>query len=61
LDVALKALNVGLGDEVITTFSNILAPHSSIVTSWRLRPVFADVDRNSQNVTAESISAVSDT
>ena len=57
LDVALKALNIGLGDEVITTSRTFLASASSIVTSGA-KPVFADVDRNSQNITAESISAV---
>ena len=57
LDVALKALNVGLGDDVITTSRTFLASASSIVTSGA-KPVFADVDRNSQNISAESIAAV---
>jgi len=57
LDVALKALNIGLGDEVITTSRTFLASASSIVTSGA-KPVFADVDRNSQNITAGSIAAV---
>jgi len=57
LDLALKALNIGAGDEVITTSRTFLASASSIVTSGAA-PVFADVDLNSQSITAESIAAV---
>ena len=57
LDIALKAFAVGEGDEVITTSRTFLASASSIVTSGA-SPVFADVDLNSQNITAESIEAV---
>lgn len=57
LDLALKALDIGAGDEVITTSRTFLASASSIVTSGAA-PVFADVDLNSQNITAESIAAV---
>ncbi|WP_286295421.1 DegT/DnrJ/EryC1/StrS family aminotransferase [Vibrio apostichopi] len=57
LDVALKAFGVGAGDEVITTSRTFLASASSIVTAGAT-PVFADVDLNSQNITAESIEAV---
>ncbi|WP_394145885.1 DegT/DnrJ/EryC1/StrS family aminotransferase [Vibrio atypicus] len=57
LDLALKALNVGEGDEVITTPRTFLASASSIVTAGA-NPIFADVDLNSQAITAESIKKV---
>lgn len=57
LDVALKAAGVCVGHEVITTPRTFLASASSIVTAGA-SPVFADVDLNSQNITAESIEAV---
>jgi len=57
LDLALKAVAVGVGDEVITTPRTFLASASSIVTAGAI-PIFADVDLNSQNITAETIAAV---
>jgi dTDP-4-amino-4,6-dideoxygalactose transaminase len=57
LDIALKALGVGNGDDVITTPRTFLASASSIVTAGA-RPIFADVDLNSQNITAETIERV---
>jgi dTDP-4-amino-4,6-dideoxygalactose transaminase len=57
LDVALKALGIGPGDEVITTSRTYLASASCIVTAGAI-PVFADVDADSQNITAETIAAV---
>lgn len=57
LDVALKALGVGQGDEVVVTPRTFLASVSCVVNAGAV-PVFADVDLNSQNITAESIKAV---
>ncbi|QNF18859.1 DegT/DnrJ/EryC1/StrS aminotransferase family protein [Aeromonas jandaei] len=57
LDVALKALGVGAGDDVIVTPRTFLASASAVVTAGA-NPVFADVDLNSQNITAESIGKV---
>lgn len=57
LDLALQALGIGEGDEVIVTSRTFLASVSSIVNAGAV-PVFADVDRDSQNFTAETIRAV---
>jgi dTDP-4-amino-4,6-dideoxygalactose transaminase len=57
LDVALKALGVGPGDEVVVTPRTFLASASCVVTAGAT-PVFADVDADSQNITAETIRAV---
>lgn len=57
LDIALKALGVGAGDEVVVTPRTFLASVSSIVNAGAV-PVFADVDPCSQNITAETIRAV---
>lgn len=54
LDVALKALGVGAGDEVIVTSRTFMASASCIVNAGAI-PVFADVDRDTQNITADSI------
>ncbi|MGR1215953.1 DegT/DnrJ/EryC1/StrS family aminotransferase [Metapseudomonas otitidis] len=57
LDLALKALGVGAGDEVVVTPRTFLASVSSIVNAGAV-PVFAEIDRDSQNITAETIRAV---
>jgi len=57
LDAALKALDVGPGDEVIVTSRTFLASVSSIVLAGAV-PVFSDVDSDNQNITAESIRTV---
>lgn len=54
LETALKALGVGPGDEVITTCRTFIASASCAVAVGA-RPVTADVDRESQNLTAETI------
>lgn len=54
LDVALKALRVGPGDEVVVTPRTFMASVSSVVTAGAT-PVFADVSADSGNLTAESI------
>ncbi len=57
LDLALKALGIGAGDEVIVTSRTFLASVSSIVNAGAI-PVFADVDLDSQNFSAQTIQAV---
>jgi len=57
LDLALQALGIGAGDEVVVTPRTFLASVSSIVNAGAI-PVFADVDSKSQNITAETIRAV---
>ena len=57
LDLALKALHIGAGDDVIVTPRTFIASVSCVVTAGAT-PVFADVDRNSQNISAETIKAV---
>ena len=57
LDLALKALGIGAGDEVVVTSRTFLASVSSIVNAQAV-PVFADVDFDSQNITATSIASV---
>ena len=55
LDLALKSLDIGAGDEVIVTPRTFLASVSSIVLAGAV-PVFADVDLDSQNITVDSVS-----
>jgi dTDP-4-amino-4,6-dideoxygalactose transaminase len=57
LELALRALGIGVGDEVITTSRTFLATASSVIAVGA-RPIFADVDRDSQNLTAGTIRAV---
>lgn len=56
LDLALKALEIGVGDEVIVTPRTFIASISSVVTCGAT-PVFVDVDENSQNIEAHTIKA----
>ena len=57
LDLAINALALGEGAEVIVTSRTFLASVSSIINAGA-SPVFADVSLDSQNITAESISEV---
>jgi dTDP-4-amino-4,6-dideoxygalactose transaminase len=57
LELALHVLGIGKGDEVVVTPRTFIASASCIVLRGA-RPVFADVDPLSQNVTAESIRRV---
>lgn len=57
LDVALKALGIGAGDEVVVTPRSFIASISCVVNAGAI-PVFADVDRESGNITAHNIEVV---
>jgi len=57
LDVALKALNVGPGDEVVVTPRTFIASISCVVNAGAT-PVFADVEADSGNISASTIEAV---
>ena len=57
LDIAFKALDIGKGDEVIVTSRTYIASVSSIINSGA-KPVFADIDLVSQNISPDSIRSV---
>jgi dTDP-4-amino-4,6-dideoxygalactose transaminase len=57
LDVALKALGIGPGDEVIVTPRTFIASVSCVVSAGAT-PVFADVDAASGNLSAATIERV---
>ena len=54
LDLALKALDIKPGDEVIVTSRTFIASVSAIVNIGAT-PIFSDVDLDSQNITLQSI------
>ena len=56
LELALYALGIGPGDEVITTSRTFIASASCVVMRGG-KPVFADVDPVSQNITADTLRA----
>ena len=55
LDLALKAVKIKKGDEVIVTPRSFIASVSSVVQSGAT-PIFADVDKRTGNLSAETIS-----
>ena len=57
LDAALAALKIGAGDEVIVTPRSFMASVSCVVNAGAI-PVFADVDRNTGNISPATIEAV---
>jgi len=54
LELALAAMGVGPGDEVITTARTFIASASCVVMRGAT-PIIADIDPTSQNITAETI------
>jgi dTDP-4-amino-4,6-dideoxygalactose transaminase len=54
LDLALKALEIGEGDEVIVTPRTFIASVSCVVNAGAV-PLFADVDRDSGNIHPETV------
>ena len=57
LDVALKALGIGPGDEVIVTPRTFIASVSCVVNAGAT-PVFADIDPDSGNLSGDTIATV---
>jgi dTDP-4-amino-4,6-dideoxygalactose transaminase len=57
LELALRVLGIGSGDEVIVTARSFVASAGCVVAIGAV-PVFADVDPVSQNITAHSIAQV---
>jgi dTDP-4-amino-4,6-dideoxygalactose transaminase len=57
LELALLLLGIGPGDEVVTTPRTFIASASCVALRGAM-PVFADVDRDSQNITAQTIERV---
>ena len=57
LDLALKALDIGPGDEVVVSPRTFIASVSCVVNAGAI-PIFADVDPVSGNLTARTIAAV---
>lgn len=57
LDLALKALGIGPGDEVVVTPRTFIASVSCVVNAGAI-PVFADVEADSGNISARTIAQV---
>ena len=56
LEMVVHALGLGPGDDVVVTPRSFIATVASFARTGA-RPVFADVDRDSQNITAEAVTA----
>ena len=54
LELALRALDIGPGDEVIVPSKTFIATASAVIICGA-KPVFADIDRTSLNLTPETI------
>ena len=57
LDLVLKGLGIGSGDEVVVTPRTFLASATAVINAGAI-PVFADVDADTQNITPETVTAV---
>lgn len=57
LDLALKGLGIGVGDEVVVTPRTFLASATAVINAGAT-PVFADVDPDTQNITPDTVAAV---
>ena len=57
LELTLRAMGIGPGDDVVVTPRSFIASASCVVAVGA-KPVFADVDRVSQNISATTIQAV---
>ncbi|MCL5260427.1 MAG: DegT/DnrJ/EryC1/StrS aminotransferase family protein [Gammaproteobacteria bacterium] len=57
LELALYTLDIGIGDDVIVPARTFIATASSVVARGA-RPIVADVNLNSQNISKETIEAV---
>ena len=57
LELALRELGLGPGDEVVVPPRTFVASASAVI-SVGATPVFADIDRDSQNLTAATVEAV---
>ena len=57
LDIAIKALELPIGSEVIVTPRSYIASVTCVLNN-NLKPVFADVDFNSQNISINTIKKI---
>ena len=57
LEVSLRALGIGKNDEVVVTPRSFIASVSCVI-SVGAKPIFADIDLNSGNITTQNIKAV---